>query len=282
MDVGDTGGDDEIGRRFQKEGGVDERVSADGVGDPERGVAEGFDAGGEFSRAAVIEEVGEEPDTGGAELLVETHGGHIRSWCGWRQPLGVQVPEWPWRRRLRSCGHDATARHGDCWGRVRRAVHAARGSNPGLETEVVEAGDGVGGTWYWNRYPGARCDTPSMEYSYGWHEALQQEWEWSEKYATQPEILAYLDHVADRFDLRRDITFGTRVEACSFDEATERWTVRSSDGEERIARFVVMATGCLSSANLPPSRAATISVVGPSTRADGHTRESTSPVAAWR
>ena len=128
-------------------------------------------------------------------------------------------------------------------------LHEAR--TLGLETEVIEAGDGVGGTWYWNRYPGARCDTPSMEYSYGWHEALQQEWEWSEKYATQPEILAYLDHVADRFDLRRDITFGTRVEACSFDEATERWTVRSSDGQERITRFVVMATGCLSSANLP-------------------------------
>ena len=103
-----------------------------------------------------------------------------------------------------------------------------------------------------------------------------------EKYATQPEILAYLDHVADRFDLRRDITFGTRVEACSFDEATERWTVRSSDGEERIARFVVMATGCLSSANLPAIRGATSSAVGPSTRVDGHTRESTSLVAAWR
>ena len=159
-------------------------------------------------------------------------------------------------------------------------LHEAR--SLGLEAEVVEAGDGVGGTWYWNRYPGARCDTPSMEYSYGWHEALQQEWEWSEKYATQPEILAYLDHVADRFDLRRDITFGTRVEACSFDEATERWTVRSSDGEERIARFVVMATGCLSSANLPAIPGATISAVGHSTRADGRTRESTSPVAASR
>ena len=159
-------------------------------------------------------------------------------------------------------------------------LHEAR--TLGLETEVIEAGDGVGGTWYWNRYPGARCDTPSMEYSYGWHEALQQEWEWSEKYATQPEILAYLDHVADRFDLRRDITFGTRVEACSFDEAAERWTVRSSDGQERIAALSSWQPVACHQRTSPPSRAATISVVGPSTRADGHTRESTSPVAAWR
>ena len=139
------------------------------------------------------------------------------------------------RRRLRSCGHGATARHGDCWGRVRRAVHAARGSKPGLEVEVVEAGDGVGGTWYWNRYPGP-VRHPSMEYSYGWHEALQQEWEWSEKYATQPRfwrtsIMSPTLRSSSRHHVR-DAGRGV-----FFDEATERWTVRSSDGEERIARL---------------------------------------------
>ncbi|MEM9521819.1 MAG: NAD(P)/FAD-dependent oxidoreductase [Actinomycetota bacterium] len=128
-------------------------------------------------------------------------------------------------------------------------LHEARGL--GLSAEVIEAGDGVGGTWYWNRYPGARCDTPSMEYSYGWNDALQQEWEWTEKYATQPEILSYLNHVADRFELRSDITLQTRVESCRFDASSERWSVAASDGVDRTARFVVMATGCLSSANLP-------------------------------
>jgi cyclohexanone monooxygenase len=128
-------------------------------------------------------------------------------------------------------------------------LHEARGL--GLDAEVIEAGDGVGGTWYWNRYPGARCDTPSMEYSYGWDDDLQQSWEWSEKYATQPEILSYLNHVADRFGLRDGITLETRVEACAFDEDNARWTVTASDGEIRSARFVVMATGCLSAANLP-------------------------------
>ena len=128
-------------------------------------------------------------------------------------------------------------------------LHEARAS--GLSAEVIEAGDGVGGTWYWNRYPGARCDTPSMEYSYGWDDDLQQDWEWSEKYATQPEILRYLNHVADRFELRDGITLETRVEACAFDETTNRWAVSASDGAERSARFVVMATGCLSAANLP-------------------------------
>lgn len=128
-------------------------------------------------------------------------------------------------------------------------LHEARGL--GLDAEVIEAGDGVGGTWYWNRYPGARCDTPSMEYSYGWDDDLQQDWEWTEKYATQPEILAYLNHVADRFALRDGITLKTRVEACDFDESTNRWVVTASDGTPRSARFVVMATGCLSAANLP-------------------------------
>jgi cyclohexanone monooxygenase len=128
-------------------------------------------------------------------------------------------------------------------------LHRLRGS--GFATQVIEAGGGVGGTWYWNRYPGARCDVESMEYSYGFDEDLQQEWVWSERYATQPEILRYLEHVADRFDLRRDILFDTRVVSATFDDARGRWTVRTDRDDEYDAPFVVMATGCLSSANFP-------------------------------
>jgi cation diffusion facilitator CzcD-associated flavoprotein CzcO len=121
----------------------------------------------------------------------------------------------------------------------------------GFRVQVVEAGSGVGGTWYWNRYPGARCDVQSMEYSYGFDEELEQEWGWTERYATQPEILRYLDHVADRFDLRRDIRFDTTVVAAAFDESASTWAVETSAGDTLIARYVVAATGCLSSANLP-------------------------------
>ena len=121
----------------------------------------------------------------------------------------------------------------------------------GIRTRMFETGSGVGGTWYWNRYPGARCDVQSLEYSYSFSDALQQEWEWSERYATQPEILRYVNHVADRFDLRRDITFETRVTRMAFDDAAEEWTVWTDVGEEVRARFVVMATGCLSAARAP-------------------------------
>jgi cation diffusion facilitator CzcD-associated flavoprotein CzcO len=126
----------------------------------------------------------------------------------------------------------------------------------GFTALVLEAGDGVGGTWYWNRYPGARCDVQSLEYSFGFDEELEQEWDWTERYATQPEILRYLEHVADRFDLRRDIRFGTRVVAATFDDATTTWTVETHAVETGsrgtvTGRFVVAATGCLSSANLP-------------------------------
>jgi cyclohexanone monooxygenase len=126
-------------------------------------------------------------------------------------------------------------------------LHRARGL--GLAVRVFEAAGGVGGTWYWNRYPGARCDVESMEYSYQFDEALQQEWQWSERFATQPEILRYANHVADRFDLRRDIQFDTRVVAATW--ADGRWTVRTDKGDEVSAQFLVMATGCLSSANKP-------------------------------
>ena len=128
-------------------------------------------------------------------------------------------------------------------------LHRARGL--GLSARVLEAGDGVGGTWYWNRYPGARCDVESMQYSYQFSDELQQEWEWTERYASQPEILRYLNHVADRFDLRRDIQFGTRVRAAEFDEAQGHWTISTDAGQAMSARFLVMATGCLSAANIP-------------------------------
>lgn len=121
----------------------------------------------------------------------------------------------------------------------------------GFSTRVFEMGSDVGGTWFWNRYPGARCDVESLEYSYSFDPTLEQEWEWSERFATQPEILRYLNHVADRFDLRGDITFDTMVEGADFDAATDRWLVRASNGEHIAARFVIMATGCLSDSRVP-------------------------------
>lgn len=121
----------------------------------------------------------------------------------------------------------------------------------GFSTRVFEAGSGVGGTWYWNRYPGARCDVESMQYSYQFSEELQQEWKWTEKYSPQPEILRYANHVADRFDLRRDIQFDTRVESAIFDEVSETWLIATSDGARVSARFCIMATGCLSAHNRP-------------------------------
>ena len=121
----------------------------------------------------------------------------------------------------------------------------------GFRALVLEAGEGVGGTWYWNRYPGARCDVESMEYSYQFDAALQQEWNWSERYATQPEILRYAEHVAERFDLKRDIRFETRVTAARFHEDTARWMIEAEDGRRFDAGFLVMATGCLSTSNTP-------------------------------
>ncbi len=128
-------------------------------------------------------------------------------------------------------------------------LHRLRGL--GMTAVVLEAGSGVGGTWYWNRYPGARCDVESMQYSYAFSEELQQEWTWSELFSGQPEILRYAEHVAERFDLKRDIRFNTRVTATRFDTATERWTVTTGTGEAVTARHCVMATGCLSSTKMP-------------------------------
>ena len=128
-------------------------------------------------------------------------------------------------------------------------LHRAR--KMGLAAHVYEAGSDVGGTWYWNRYPGARCDVDSLQYSYSWDPELEQEWEWTERFATQPEILAYINHVADRHDLRRDITFGTRIASAHYDEGRNIWTVTTVGGETVAAQFVMLATGCLSAAQVP-------------------------------
>ena len=121
----------------------------------------------------------------------------------------------------------------------------------GLRVQVVEAGDGVGGTWHWNRYPGARCDVESLDYSYQFSDALQEDWRWDERYASQPEILRYLEHVAERFNLLKDIRLSTRVEAAVFDEARGLWRVKTDDDRPITAKWLVMATGCLSRPSRP-------------------------------
>jgi cyclohexanone monooxygenase len=129
------------------------------------------------------------------------------------------------------------------------AIHRLR--KLGLKVRAFEAGGGVGGTWYWNRYPGCRCDVESMEYSYSFSDELQQEWRWPERYGTQPEILRYINHMADRFDLRRDIEFNTRVKGAVFDSQTNTWTVTTDKGTAATARFCIMATGNLSTPRTP-------------------------------
>jgi cyclohexanone monooxygenase len=130
------------------------------------------------------------------------------------------------------------------------ALHKLR-NEMGLSARVLEAGDGVGGTWYWNRYPGARSDSSSWIYCYSFDEELRQEWKWSERYPQQPEMLSYLEHVAERFDLNRDIQLGTRVNEATFDEETNRWEVRTDTGDVVSARFLIAALGALSAANVP-------------------------------
>ena len=122
----------------------------------------------------------------------------------------------------------------------------------GLSVRVYEAGETVGGTWYWNRYPGARCDSDSYIYCFTWDKQLLQEWEWSERYPEQPEILRYLEHVAARHDLKRDMQFNTRMIGGEFDESSKLWRVRLDNGEEVTARYLIAAVGSLSETNLPP------------------------------
>ncbi|MFT5172523.1 MAG: cation diffusion facilitator CzcD-associated flavoprotein CzcO [Gammaproteobacteria bacterium] len=121
----------------------------------------------------------------------------------------------------------------------------------GLSALVLEAGEGVGGTWYWNRYPGARCDTESHCYSYYFAKEALQDWEWSERYPEQPEIMRYMNHVADRFDLKRDIRFGKRVTTAHYDEGAKRWLVATETGERFRVTYLITAVGCLSTANIP-------------------------------
>lgn len=130
-----------------------------------------------------------------------------------------------------------------------RALHTMRGMD--MDVVVLEASDGIGGVWYWNQYPGARCDVESHDYSYSFSEELEQEWRWSERYATQPEILSYIEHVADRFDLWRDIRLGERMTRAEFDESDQTWTVTSESGNQWTTRFLIMATGQLSAAKVP-------------------------------
>jgi len=139
-------------------------------------------------------------------------------------------------------------------------LHRIRQLLDGFKVKVLEAGSGVGGTWFWNRYPGARCDILSLDYSYSFSPELEQEWHWSERYPSQPEILRYINHVADRFDLRRDIRFHTRVESAHWDEKIQRWLVEAKDRSSSedslvvvkvIAKYLVMATGCLTVSRLP-------------------------------
>ncbi|CAG2153837.1 flavin-containing monooxygenase [Cupriavidus numazuensis] len=122
----------------------------------------------------------------------------------------------------------------------------------GLRARVYEVGDDVGGVWYWNRYPGAKCDVESIYYNYTFSEALLKEWTWTTRYADQPSILRYLNHVADRFELRRDIQFRTRITAAHYDEATARWVVHADNGQTVAARYLISGAGCLSSTNTPP------------------------------
>ena len=121
----------------------------------------------------------------------------------------------------------------------------------GFSTRLFERGGGVGGTWYWNRYPGARCDVESMQYSYSFDEDLQQEWPWPEKFSAQPDILAYANHVTDRFELRRHIDFNIEVNAAHFESGRRRWKIKTDSGERLTAKYFIMATGCISTAQTP-------------------------------
>lgn len=129
------------------------------------------------------------------------------------------------------------------------AIHRLRGL--GFKSRAFEAGSGVGGTWFWNKYPGARCDIESLEYSYSFDDDLQQEWSWPERYATQPQILAYIQHVAERFDLMRDVQLNTRITEATFNADLNRWILKTSNGETIAARFCIMATGNLSTPRVP-------------------------------
>ena len=153
----------------------------------------------------------------------------------------------------------------------------------GFSTKAFDAAGDVGGTWYWNRYPGARCDIPTTDYSYSFDPELDREWTWSEKYATQPEILSYLRHVADRYDLRRDIEFSTACRGGGMGRVGGRWRLRTDRGEQVSCRFYVMASGCLSLPKSPDIEGADrFARRGLLHQHSGRTRASTSPASGWR
>ena len=129
------------------------------------------------------------------------------------------------------------------------AIYRLRKS--GLQIRAYEAGDGVGGTWFWNRYPGCRCDVESMEYSYSFDDDLQQEWKWPERYGTQPEILRYVNHVAERFDLLKDVQLETRIVSATFDRSSKEWVLKTDADETIVAPYCIMATGNLSTPQVP-------------------------------
>ena len=130
-----------------------------------------------------------------------------------------------------------------------RALHSLR--EIGLSVTVLETNDDLGGVWHCNRYPGARCDVESYDYSYMFSPELEQDWRWSERYATQPEVLRYAHHVAERFDLRRNIMFNTRMSQAVFNELGKRWTISSDDGREWSAEYLILAVGQLSTTKRP-------------------------------
>ena len=121
----------------------------------------------------------------------------------------------------------------------------------GLDAIILERGEGVGGTWYWNRYPGARCDSESHGYAYFFSRALHESWQWSERYPGHTEIRQYLNHVADRLELKKDIFFSSLVSKCTFQVDENLWHVQVKDGQVYKAKWLVTAVGCLSSANIP-------------------------------
>jgi cation diffusion facilitator CzcD-associated flavoprotein CzcO len=121
----------------------------------------------------------------------------------------------------------------------------------GLTARVFEAGTDIGGTWYWNRYPGARFDSESYSYQYSWSKELLDEWQWTEHFAAQPEIERYLHHVADKFDLQRDIEFNARIASATYDKDSNRWTLKAENGVEATAKYFICATGLLSAFQLP-------------------------------
>ena len=152
----------------------------------------------------------------------------------------------------------------------------------GLRVRVLEAGTEVGGTWYWNRYPGARFNSESYSYGYSFSQELLEEWDWSEHFAGQPETLRYLKHVADKFDLRRDIQFRSRVTAAIYQEDARSWDIKLEDGTSFSARFLITAIGPLSTPTLPRIEGGIVLKANPSTPHGGRMSRSISPASASR